>query len=176
MHSLKAQEETRWISFFVRSITIPPERWQLPSRLIYVAPASSTSEKRRARWQICDATIMWQINEIRLHGPNDARYSSWTAPHQQLRNISLFSIRPPSDWWTHSPEQYVLTESPYGEALSCRIIHPYDRTSTEALSKQLTCWSMSWQTCSMYLWSRSCCICAGGKRKICTLAYAYACH
>lgn len=41
----------------------------------------------------------------------------------------------PSDWWTRSPEQYTLPKSSDGEALSCRIIHPYHHPSTDPLGK-----------------------------------------
>lgn len=42
---------------------------------------------------------------------------------------------PPSDRWTQSTEHYALTKSSDGEALSCRIIHPCNHSSTDALSK-----------------------------------------
>lgn len=111
----------------------------------------------------------------RLQGLNDARYSSWTAPHQQLRNISLISISHPEIDEHPESSSWSLNKSTDGEALSFRIIHSYNHSNTDSLSKQPTYWSMSWLTSSMYLGSRSDeslhnllpygCICVGGRRK-----------
>ena len=110
----------------MESISIPSTCRQLPSRLIRVA-SSAESEKSAA--QPSHRTGKW--NKL-----NDTRCSSCTD----------------SEIYHLSPEQHMLTD---GAALSCGIIHPYNRSSTDARSKLLTRWSMSWQTRSMYLGSRS---------------------